>query len=254
MRTRLFSILGIILLFAHGPGCKQKVQEDQKGSLTYYSKAGPIGQVFGVYKNDPRLKKVAVVNLETGVLAAYSKPGQKWTFYEVDGEVKRTAEDPKQFTFLRDAKGEVRVELGDARMQLQRSKDTFGLLIIDGLNADAIPVHLLSREAVALYRERLEVDGILVFHITSRLIDFEPVLARIAADAKLIAYSRKHAPSDNEKKLGARDSHWLVMASLDADLAPLLKTGSWQPARTKAGSKVWTDDFWDVNEVLRKGD
>src|SRR5207244_2501981 len=114
----------------------------------------------------------------------------------------KRAEDPKQFTFLRDAKGKVRIQSGDERLSLQKSKETFGLLIVDVSSTDAIPVHLMTREAIALYRERLSADGILVFHITHRLVDLEPTLANIGADAKCVAYFRRHSPSDKEKEQG----------------------------------------------------
>ncbi len=219
--------------------------------LKYYAKSGPAGQIFRAFQDDARLKKVGVARLGIGSLAAYSEAGQEWTFFEIDGDVKKRAEDAKRNTFLRDAKGKVRVQLGDERLQLQRSNDTFGLLIIDVYDSDAIPVHLLTREAIAMYRERLSADGILVFHITSRYVDLEAVLANVAADAKCVAYYRRHVPSATEMKLGVTESEWLVMAREEKHLTSLLKSGNWQPARNKAGLKPWTDDYYSLLDVLR---
>jgi len=185
-------------------GQQDQDPERYKEPLTYYSKSGPIGQLFRTFKDDPRLKKVGVVGLGTGSLAAYSGPGQDWTFFDIVERVKKIAEDPRLFTFLRDAKGQVRIELGDARLRLQRSKDTFGLLVIDAFSSDAIPVHLLTREAVALYRERLWPDGILVFHLSNRHLDLKPVLAEVAADAKWVAYFRSHAPRKKKRNGASR--------------------------------------------------
>jgi len=235
----------------------QQDQDPQRRQepLSYYSKPGPIGDVFRAFTDDPRLQTVGVVGLGNGSLAAYSEPGQDWTFFEIVERVKKIAEDPKLFTLLRDAKGQVRIELGDARLRLQRLKDTFGLLVIDAFSSDAIPVHLLTREAVALYRERLLADGILVFHISNRHVDLEPVLANVAAEAKWVAYFRSHAPSEKEKQLGVTESQWLVMARQRDNLTPLLKTGSWQPARIKAGlGPILESAFQYRNKSFQKMD
>ncbi len=227
--------VGVILL-AGSPVVQGQPPQDpacRTEPLTYYSKGGPIGQVFRLFRGDPRLKSVGVVGLGTGSLAAYAEPGQDWVFFELVEHLKQNAQDPKLFTFLGGAKGMVRIELGDARWRLQRSRDTFGLLVIDTFGSDAIPVHLLTREALSLYREHLAVDGILVYHISNRHLELEPVLASLAADANWVAYVRRHAPSEQEKKLGIVESQWLVMARRKEHLAPLLKTGAWRSARTR---------------------
>jgi spermidine synthase len=162
---------------------KKKGTKEPQGA---YSTAGPIGEVFRDLKNDERLQSVCVIGLGAGgALASYSETGQTWTFYEIDKDVRKAAEDPKQFTFLRDAKGKVRIEPGDARLRLQESKDRFGVLVVDAFNSEALPVHLVTREAAKLYREHLLADGLLVFNNSNRLIDLHSVLANIAADASV---------------------------------------------------------------------
>jgi spermidine synthase len=254
----LTGMLGLILLGAMAAGHGQPPAEPAppREPQGPYSKSGPIGQFFRALRGDPRLKKVGIAGLGNGSLASYSEAGQEWTFFDADEDANKTAEDPRRFTFLRDAKAKVRFELGDPRLRLTKSKETFGLLVIDTFDPHAIPIHLLTREAVVAYREHLLADGILVFHISNRHVDLEPVLATLAADAKWVAYSLRHAPSEKEKKLGVTESRWVVMARQKEHLKPLLKTGSWQPVRAKAGSKIWTDDYSNLLEFLlqKKGD
>jgi len=195
---------------------------------------------------------VGVVGLGDGSLAAFSEVGQDWTFFELDEEVKRRAEESKDKRFLRDAKGKVRVILGDGRQLLHERKEKFGLLVLDAFCSDAIPVHLLTTDSVALYRRRLAADGILAFHVSNKYVDLQLVLGNLAAEVKMAACYRKHVPTEKERKLGAAESEWVVMARKKEDLAPILKSGDWQPARTTPGAKVWTDDFSNILEFLRK--
>jgi spermidine synthase len=226
--------------------------------LTYYAKSGPIGEVFKVFRSDPRLQHVGVVGLGTGSLAAYARRGQQWTFFELDPSVQRIAENPKLFTYLHDARAtanaEVRIELGDARLQLQKSTQRFGLLIVDAFGSDAIPVHLLTLEALQMYRAHQPDDGILAFHISNNFVDFEPVLAALAENAQpsLVCYIRDdHAPTQAEKDQGVFRSIWVVMAQNTANLDPLLRDHAWRRAKARPGAKPWTDAFSNLLQVLR---
>ncbi len=237
---------------AHG---RQSLDADRRREpLTYYSKVGPMGDVFRVYQGDARLKKVGLVGLGTGSLAAYSKAGDAWTFFEIDPSVKRIAENPNYFTFLGDAQGDIRFDLGDARLQLKKSDDKFGLIVIDAFGSDAIPLHLLTREAFALYLDRLAPNGLLAFHISNRYVNLEPPIANLAADAKpaCTAYIREHLHvSDEEKDLGILPSVWLVAARTPEDLAPLRQAGHWRPAEARPEQRVWTDQYSNLLQVFR---
>jgi hypothetical protein len=221
--------------------------------LTYYSTIGPIGDVFHALENDPRLKHVGVVGLGTGSLAAYAQKGQEWTFFEIDPSVQRIAEDPKLFTFLHDARargGIMHVEIGDARLQLKKSPQKVGLLVIDAFGSDAIPLHLLTREALAVYLEHLEPNGLLAFHISNRYVDLEPVLANLAADTSppCVAIIRRHGElSDQERDRGIMPSDWLVMARHAKDVQPL----GWHSANARPEWKAWSDDFSNLYQVFR---
>ena len=165
----------------------------------------------------------------------------------------KLARDPRFFTFLRDAAVPVRVVLGDARLSLATQPDGgFDLLILDAYSSDAIPVHLVTREALALYLRKLAPGGRLVFQISNSHVDLEPVLARLARDAGLVALTRADtdvAPAELAR--GKAASVWLAMARRADGLALLSANPRWHPSRGGAGSAVWTDDYSSVLSILR---
>ncbi len=213
--------------------------------LAYFYRTGPLGQVFAAY-GGPRLRQsVAVVGLGAGAIACHATPGQRWIFYEIDPVVERIARDDRYFTFLRDCVPGVRVVLGDARLSLVSAPPRdYDLLILDAYSSDSPPLHLITREALALYLDKLAAGGILVFNISNRHMDFEPVLANLARDASLAALVQDDAVvSDEEYERGKRPSEWVVMARQPADLAPLAADPRWRQARGDPALAAWTDDF-----------
>ncbi len=156
---------------------------------TYYHPTGPIGRVFEAYREGPRLARVGLLGLGVGSLAAYARPGDRFTFFEIDPEVVRIAQKSRYFGFLSAAAGRYDVTLGDGRRSLERVPDgEFGLLVLDAFSSDAIPTHLITREAVELYRHKVAPDGLIAFHISNRYLDLRPVLAGIAHELGLVAY------------------------------------------------------------------
>src|SRR5439155_12313561 len=123
--------------------------------LTYYHRAGPFGRFHAAFKDDPRFGRVGLVGLGTGALACYADSGQAWTFFEIDPAVIHIARDTGLFTYLKESRGRVDVVPGDARLSLQRGSERFGVIVVDAFNSDAIPVHLLTREAFTVYKSRL---------------------------------------------------------------------------------------------------
>ena len=139
--------------------------------------------------------------------------------------------------------------LGDARLTLQKAPDDhFGLLVLDAFSSDAIPLHLLTREAVAIYKQKLTGDGILAFHISSGYLDLAPVLARLARDADLLCWSQRHVPAGPGP---IWQSQWLIMARRKEDLGKLLQSGLWRQLDAAPGTPVWTDDFSNIFSVLQ---
>ena len=214
--------------------------------LMYYHRAGPIGQVFEALS--PRIShaSIGVVGLGIGSLAAYSHPDQTWTFYELDPAVERIARSPQYFRYLSECGARCTVTLGDARLSLARKAREYDLLIVDAFSSDAIPVHLLTREALQLYLRSLKQDGILAFHITNRNLDLKPVLGALAKDASLACLVRLDQQTDLAS--GRSRTEWLVMARAQSTLDDLRADARWHPVPREGA--VWTDDYSNIVSVL----
>jgi len=215
--------------------------------LAYYARTGPIGDVFARLQQPPGFRRIDVVGLGVGSLAAYGRPGQLITFYEIDPGVVRIATDPRLFTFLSNSEATVRVVVGDGRIALEMEPaGRSDLLVIDAFSSDAIPVHLLTREAVVLYLEKLRPDGILAFNVSNRYLDLSPVLAGIARELGLFAVERfDHSVPSRDRELGTSASRWVVLARDLRRLEPLATAG-WRPVRATAEDGVWRDDFSNI--------
>ena len=217
--------------------------------LSYYHHGGPIGQVMASMSDQLQAGQIGVVGLGAGSLAAYAKPGQRWTFYEIDPAVERIAGSPEYFTYLSDCGESCRVVLGDARLSLARGSDRFDLLILDAFSSDAIPVHLMTREALGIYFDRLTPGGVVAFHISNRHLDLRPILGALAVDMDLEAITQFDGRQDKER--GYLPSTWLVMARQRGALDQLRADPRW--TAPTVGPEVWTDDFSNVFKALITG-
>jgi hypothetical protein len=196
-----------------------------------------------------RPMRVGVVGLGVGTLAAWSEPGDVFRFYELDPDVVRlsTGEHPV-FTFLRAAKGEMSVALGDGRLTLEREEPQgFQVLVIDAFSSDAIPTHLLTREAFSTYERHLAPDGILAVQVTNRWVDLKPVVRGTAAACGLRAL---HVPSYERDTLWSSD--WMLVARDPALLRDELIDAASLPPLAPARSIVWTDAWSDLFGVLKR--
>lgn len=219
--------------------------------LTYYGRTGPVGQLMAALPDPSVASRAAVLGLGTGTMSCYARPGQRWTFYEIDPTVRRIAQDPRLFTYLRDCPGRFDVVLGDARLSLRQAPaGGFGLIVGDAFSSDAIPVHLLTREAFALYLSKLKRGGALAFHISNRYLDLEPVLGDLARDHGLYCASQHYRVSAAEDAAGLSESRWVAMAQRPADLG-LRGDARWHACGDRPGTAVWTDDFSNVVGALR---
>jgi hypothetical protein len=232
--------------------------------LTYYHRTGPVGAAF----RELRTRKggadakapVAMVGLGTGSVSCYALPGQKLVFYEIDPAVKSlVADSDRFFTYVRDARNrgaEVDIRLGDARLKLKEDVDArYALLFVDAFSSDAIPVHLITREAVQLYMDRLTEDGILALHISNKYVALEPVVAAIAQDLGLEA---RIWNDSSERHIGKTASSWVVLARNLRNLGTLglpqeeqQKYGTdFRPLHPLKNMEAWTDDYADVLRVM----
>ena len=228
---------------------KQFIDPARAGEpLTYYHRSGPLGDIFSTFSGDGSKARIAAIGLGAGSVASYIGPGQSLTFYEIDPAVEQIARDPRYFTFLNDCRGEVDVVIGDGRLTLAEEPDhSFGLILLDAFSSDAIPTHLLTREALRLYLTKLEDDGILAFHISNRYLNLEPLIAGLAADAGLIGFTKTDTKlTEADKADGKTPAIYAVLARRMEHLESLPDHPDWQPLSDASDVPVWTDQYTSI--------
>ncbi len=219
-------------------------------ATTYYHRSGPIGQVFAA--RGDRLDRVAILGLGVGTLATYSEPGQSFTFYEIDGAMVDIARDPRLFTFVGEARGSVDIVVADGRLGLVADPARYDLLVLDAFTSDAIPAHLLTREALEVYVDHLAADGIIAMNVTNRFLDLEPVVAAVADSLGLVALTQHDtAVTAVEADEGKSSSTWALLAREPDHLTDFAADPRWRAARLDPAVHAWTDDFSDILAVLR---
>lgn len=224
----------------------------EREPLAYFSRSGPFGQAFVALPAGVK-QRVGVIGLGTGTLASYAEPGQQWTFFEIDPVVERLARQPEYFAFLAGCRGEVTVRLGDARLSLQHVPDGhFGTLVLDAYSSDTVPLHLITREALALYRRKTAADGVLIFHISNRHLRLEGVLGALAQDARLVCLAQSESNGGTAQLLatGKIGSKWVVMARDPSVLSQLSRDPRWSAPPARLRTPVWTDDYASVFSVF----
>ena len=223
----------------------------QTEPLSYFHREGPLGQIFDAFNDNPASPNVAIVGLGTGSMACYARPEQHWTFYEINPAVISIAQNAEYFTYLQKcAVGPTQIILGDARLQLQKAPEHhYGLIVLDAFNSDAIPIHLLTQEAIALYTSKLATGGMLAFHISNRSLRLNTVLADLGKQNNAVSLS--FADGEFDPVRGKDPSEWLVMAQHSPALDALAQNPRWRALQGQAESDVWTDDFSNILRVFR---
>ena len=216
---------------------------------TYYYPGGPFAEAIGAVRAARgSLNHVAVVGLGTGTLACHSKGNEHWTFFEIDPEVIRIARDPRRFEFLSRCAPESPVIAGDARLTLEASADRYDLIVLDAFSSDTIPVHLLTREAVAGYLSKLSPHGVLLLHISNRHLDLTPVVAKVAQSLGLAAFVREDRSAGDLLTTLKADARLVVLARDAADAGSV--AGNWMPLRPDQSSALWTDDYSNILGIM----
>jgi hypothetical protein len=215
--------------------------------LTYYHNGGPMVEaVTAIRESKGKLDRVLVVGLGTGSLACQSKPGERWTHFEIDPVVVRLAQDHSKFRFLHECAPSAPIVLGDARLTLADVNEPADVIVLDAFSSDVVPVHLLTREALDLYISKLAPGGALVFHISNRYLELASVVATVAAERGLIAVVKLDRSVRGEEYKGTMKSSSLVaiVARNERDLANL--RGGWMRQSADPALRPWTDDFSNV--------
>lgn len=200
--------------------------------------------------------RIGVIGLGTGTLACYRMPGQSWTFFEIDPAIVRIARDPKRFTFLARCAPDARILLGDARLTLaQQPPQSFDMIAVDAFSSDAVPMHLLTREALEVYGRALQPKGMLLMHISNRYLDLEPVLDAGARAGGWHARIRRYSPELTERLV--EESHPSVWVALSRDpealgrMAEMTDPEGWQALERRPGFAGWTDDYASILPLLK---
>jgi len=210
--------------------------------LSYYARGGPLGDVVEA-SDRGRARSLGVIGLGAGSLAAYGKAGDTLTFYEIDPAIIDLAEDPSVFSFLSDTPAAVNVVAGDGRLTIAAPGTSHDVVIVDAFSSDAIPIHLLTREAVDIYRRALTDGGILAFHVSNRFFDLFPVVGRLAEDAGLVSLGRVSSSQTD----GSLPSSAVVLG-VEGPSMEALRAKGW--SALPSGSSLWTDDRADVLGAL----
>jgi len=230
----------------------QAVRPPTNEPLSYYHHSGPFGQAFTMLPVMSSTPRVAVIGLGAGGLAAYAQPRQHWVFFEIDPEVERIARQADYFTYLQQCGGRCSVTIGDARLSLSRQPDArFGLIVLDAFSSDAIPVHLVTAEAMDEYLAHLDDDGVMMFHISNRYLDLQPLLEGLSAHSGLTAFGQLQvvAQTGNDDRT---TTQWVALARNPGSLEPLARDQRWTRLDTSRPTNlVWTDDYSNILSVLR---
>jgi len=246
---------------AHGT-TQHGLQVTRKGNerelTTYYSSFSGVGQALlrlpAIFGPEAR---VGAVGLGTGTLACYTRAGQDWRFYEIDPLMIRIARDSGKFSFLELCNPRVPIVLGDARLSLAREPaNAFDFLVLDAFSSDAIPMHLLTREAFALYGRVVQPRGLLLVHISNRYLDLEPVVALAAKEGGWhAARYDDRVPPDSEFSRYVSSSNWIVMTRDPEVLRRVTVNpppeGKWRPLRLDSGFAGWSDDYGSILPLLK---
>ncbi len=226
--------------------------------MFYYSRESPVGRVFREMAIGRRAGRVAVVGLGTGGIAAYGRPWQKFDFYEIDPLIVRIAQNPDLFSFLHDTAARTRIVTGDARVNLEKAPDgAYDLIILDAYSSDAIPMHLLTREAIGLYMRKLSPSGLLLFHISNRYLDLEPVLGAVAERHRLVSMTAFYDPGDDEALHYESDvryvfgSKWMLIASKKEHFGQLARDSAWRATKAGPPGFAWSDTFSSIWQAYR---
>lgn len=224
----------------------------QMEPLAYFHRTGPLGGIFSAHQARKAAARVGVIGLGTGSIASYARPSEAWTFFEIDPVVIKIARNTNWFTYLSNCSAQsLRIVAGDARLQLLREPDHgYDLLILDAFSSDCIPIHLLTREALQLYRRKITPDGVLACHISNRYLDLEYVLGALAREAGLVGYNNEDwLINAAEAAQGKCASQWVVLARKASDVGQLTSTACWLPLEAN-GVSAWSDDFSNLLTVF----
>lgn len=232
-------------------GIESTIYGQERTPLSYYSKQGPLGDIFRNLGPQLARADIAVAGLGVGTTACYATAGQNWTFYEIDPQVVAIATNPTYFRYLSTCTPHAKIVLGDARLSLVAAPQHHdALLVLDAYTSDQPPVHLITKEAFDAYLSALTPHGAIAIDISNRHFDLAPVLGNIAEAEGMVAYGR--ADDSPRREIGTSSSNWVILARSNQDLHGLADDPRWHPIGVSPTLRLWTDDFSSLTQVWTK--
>jgi hypothetical protein len=221
-------------------------KEKRNTPTTYYGESSGIGYVLKKMASRPI--NAGFIGLGVGTLASYGKAGDYFRFYEINPQAKHVAQN--HFWYLRDTPAKVDISLGDARLLLEKElKDgkpgQFDILVVDAFTSDSIPVHLLTREALQVYRQHIKPDGVIAFHTSNRFLDLPPVIKQLVDEAGMQAIKFIDRPEN-----GLAETDWVLVTNNEGILKDPAIQSSLEQISPIAGLKPWTDDYSNLFQIL----
>jgi SAM-dependent methyltransferase len=245
-------------ILTHGTtlhGVQSLLPGEALNPTSYYARGSGVGEAMAaapvLYGPNAR---IGVVGLGSGTLTCYALPTESWRIFEIDPAMVRIAQT--RFTFLKGCAPQAKIVVGDARISLSRTAPhSLDILALDAFSSDAVPMHLLTREALAVYRRALAPNGLLLVHISNRYLNLAPVLAAAAQKDGWAAAGLDYEPSVEGFAHNLSISIWIAMAPDPAALRRLEEAsradgGKWEPLRPRPGFEGWTDDHASILPVL----
>jgi hypothetical protein len=219
---------------------------------SYYGETSGVGLAISKLRTPDHPQRIGGIGLGAGTLAAYGAPGGTIRYYEINPAVMSIA--ARDFTYLADSASTVRTVLGDARLSLENEAaagqlQEFDVLVVDAFSSDSIPVHLMTREAMAIYLQHIRPDGVIAFHVSNRFLNLAPVVAQLAEDARMRAILIDDAPSKDDYWLKTTD--YVLVTRNKAFLDDPVVKARGQAIEPVPGLKLWTDDYNNLFKILK---
>ncbi|HXM82937.1 MAG TPA: fused MFS/spermidine synthase [Burkholderiales bacterium] len=229
-------------------GEQYQYDERRKMITTYYQPSSGIGAAILSMQDRPI--RVGVIGLGTGTIAAYGRKGDLYRFYDIDPHVIALAKS--EFSYLADSAARIEIALGDARLAMEREPpQRLDVLAVDAFSSDAIPVHLITREALGVYLRHVRPDGIVAFHVSNRFLDLVPVVARIAREQGVHAVVVRDDPDDDDDSLRSKSDWVLVSRDAAALQRETIVDAGAVPAEDRPQWRTWTDDYSNLIQILK---
>lgn len=242
--------------FYHGTtvhGAQSQKPEWKLRPIAYYSEGGPASNIFSYLDRRGGNQKIAGLGLGVGSIVCYGGANRHFDFYEIDSDVVKIAEDPRYFTYLTDCPSPHSIIIGDARRKIANAPDhSYDMIFVDTFSSDNIPVHIITKEALDLYRQKLVPGGIIAVNISNRYLDLRPVLAAISRDLGLAVYFKHHRVQKIQNDISSlyTDSIFAVIADKPETIATFVEEDNWEPYGKMVTMEPWTDDYANILSSL----